>query len=159
MYASIIDTPVGKLHIHANKVAVTYVGFFDDARFPDTHNKQIKPLAGNKISQKAATQLIQYFAGQRKVFDLPLAPQGTDFQKQIWQQLVEVKYGETASYLDLACAIKNPKACRAVGAANGKNPISIVLPCHRIVGSNGKLTGYAGGLDRKSFLLSLEQSY
>lgn len=158
MFVSTVDTPVGKLNIHATNKAVTYVGFFDDTRFLDTHNKKMNKPLSNEISEKAAAQLTEYFQGQRKAFDLPLAPAGTDFQKQIWQQLLAVKYGETASYLDLAKAINNHKACRAVGAANAKNPISIILPCHRIVGNNGKLTGYAGGLERKSFLLSLEQT-
>ena len=87
---------------------------------------------------------------------MPLDPDGTDFQKNVWQALLDVPFGATASYLDIAIAVGNKKACRAVGAANGKNPIPIVIPCHRIIGTNGKLTGYAGGLTRKTYLLALE---
>lgn len=162
MFISTIDTPLGSLHIHASEHAITYIGFIDDHRRIASTNlteRDKKNAQSNVITELAAEQLIEYFAGERKTFDLPLGPQGTDFQKQTWQQLLQVAYGETASYLDIANAINKPKASRAVGAANGKNPISIVIPCHRIVGSNGTLTGYAGGLDRKSFLLSLEQSH
>jgi methylated-DNA-[protein]-cysteine S-methyltransferase len=158
MYISSIETKVGLLHINANDSAVTYIGFFDDTRYPEkTQAANATSTQANAISRLAAKQLNEYFKGQRRHFDLPLAPKGTDFQQSIWQKLLDVQYGQTASYLDIAMAIDKPKACRAVGAANGKNPISIVIPCHRIVGSNGTLTGYAGGLSRKSFLLSLEQ--
>lgn len=162
MFISTIETPLGELHICANEHGVTYIGFIDDHRrlvnIGDSDRAENKGKS-NAVSELAAQQLIDYFAGKRKKFDLPLAPKGTEFQQQVWRQLKQVKYGDTASYIDIATAINKPKASRAVGAANGKNPISIVIPCHRIVGSNGTLTGYAGGLDRKSFLLSLEQSH
>ena len=102
-------------------------------------------------------QLEQYFAGQRQQFNLPLDFQGTDFQQQVWRALLTIPYGETRSYKDIALQIGNEKAVRAVGAANGKNPISIIAPCHRVIGSGGALVGFAGGLDKKQILLSLEQ--
>ncbi|GFD78714.1 hypothetical protein KUL118_15760 [Tenacibaculum sp. KUL118] len=110
----------------------------------------------NAITDAACRQLQAYFDGNLREFDLPLSPKGTAFQNQVWHALKQVKYGETASYLDIAKAIGNPKAVRAVGMANGRNPIAIVVPCHRIIGSNKTLTGYAGGLSRKQYLLNLE---
>ncbi|MEH6442942.1 MAG: methylated-DNA--[protein]-cysteine S-methyltransferase [Oceanospirillaceae bacterium] len=109
----------------------------------------------NVIVQTKA-ELIEYFAGKRQTFDLPLLLVGTDFQKSVWQQLLRVEYGTTASYLSLATAMNNAKAIRAVGTANGANGISIIVPCHRIIGSDGKLVGYAGGLNSKEKLLHLE---
>ena len=101
-------------------------------------------------------QLAEYFAGQRKSFDLAIEPQGTPFQTTVWRALLDIPYGETCSYADIARRIGNPKAVRAVGSANGNNPIAIIVPCHRVIGSNGSLTGFGGGLDSKRFLLSLE---
>lgn len=102
-------------------------------------------------------QLEEYFSGNRTVFSIPLAPQGTVFQKQVWKELQKIPYGETRTYGQIAAAVGNPKASRAVGMANHNNPIMILIPCHRVIGSNGKLTGYAGGLDKKEFLLQLEK--
>jgi methylated-DNA-[protein]-cysteine S-methyltransferase len=101
-------------------------------------------------------QLAEYFAGRRRLFELPLAPAGTDFERRVWQELTAIPYGETRSYAEVAAAIGRPTACRAVGRANGRNPISIVIPCHRVIGSDGSLTGYGGGLPIKRFLLHLE---
>ena len=101
-------------------------------------------------------QLQEYFDGRRDVFELPLAPQGTPFQQRVWEALLSIPFGETCSYLDLARAIGQPSAMRAVGAANGRNPIPIVIPCHRVIGSNGALVGFGGGLDIKAALLALE---
>ena len=106
---------------------------------------------------KVKQQLEQYFAGQRQQFNLPLDFQGTDFQQRVWRALLTIPYGETRSYKDIALQIGNEKAVRAVGAANGRNPISIIAPCHRVIGSGGALVGFAGGLDKKQILLSLEQ--
>lgn len=111
---------------------------------------------GHPTLRKAVDQLKEYFAGKRKAFDLTLDFDGTDFQKKVWRALLAIPFGETRSYAEIAKAIKHPKAVRAVGAANGRNPISIVAPCHRVIGSNGKLTGFAGGLDAKATLLKLE---
>jgi methylated-DNA-[protein]-cysteine S-methyltransferase len=143
---SVGSTTHGWLSIFASDKAVKAIDFTDS--FCDINE--------NAVSKLAAKQLSEYIAGQRTEFDLPLQPDGTEFQQQVWQALLTIPFGETASYLDIALAIGNPKACRAVGAANGKNPIPIVIPCHRIIGSNGKLTGYAGGLPRKMYLLALE---
>ncbi|WP_295801854.1 methylated-DNA--[protein]-cysteine S-methyltransferase [uncultured Microbulbifer sp.] len=108
------------------------------------------------LTDAAAAQLQAYFAGERQVFDLPLDAAGTDFQRGVWQSLCAIPYGETRSYRELAEAIGNPKAVRAVARANGANPLSIVVPCHRVIGADGTLTGYAGGLEMKARLLALE---
>jgi methylated-DNA-[protein]-cysteine S-methyltransferase len=105
---------------------------------------------------KAERQLSEYFAGERSDFDVPLQVDGTEFQKKVWQALREIPFGQTKSYVDLARAIGSPEASRAVGAANGKNPLSIIVPCHRVVGADGALTGFAGGLEKKAALLALE---
>lgn len=143
-----LETPIGQLAISANDKGLTTIVFIDNA--PHT----VDP---NPHTNAAKVQLEEYFKGQRQSFELRLAAQGTTFQQRVWQTLLTVPYGKTASYLDIATDIGNLKACRAVGAANGKNPLSIVVPCHRVIGSNGTLTGYAGGIERKQWLLSLEQ--
>lgn len=109
------------------------------------------------LIRKAAKQLNEYLAGKRKAFDLPLEPEGTPFQKAVWKALTGIPYGSTRTYKDIAESIGNPKACRAVGMANNKNPIAILIPCHRVIGTDGKLVGYAGGLDIKKKLLELEK--
>ncbi|MGE4321700.1 MAG: methylated-DNA--[protein]-cysteine S-methyltransferase [Sphingobium sp.] len=113
--------------------------------------------AGHAVLDDAAGELHAYFAGRRRVFSVPLDVRGTDFQKQVWAALRAIPFGETRSYADIALAIGRPTACRAVGAANGRNPLSIIMPCHRVVGSNGALTGFAGGLAVKARLLAMEQ--
>lgn len=102
-------------------------------------------------------QLEEYWRGERQDFAVPLAPRGTTFQKDVWEALLAIPYGKTASYSEIAARVGNPKACRAVGLANGRNPISIIVPCHRVIGADGSLTGYGGGLDRKMVLLDLER--
>ncbi len=114
-----------------------------------------KPTA---LLKKVVKELDEYFSGKRKTFDIPISFNGTEFQKKVWNALLEIPYGETRSYKDIAEHIGNPKACRAVGMANHNNPISIIVPCHRVIGKNGSLTGYAGGLDMKNYLLQLEKS-
>jgi len=108
------------------------------------------------VLQRAAEQLREYFAGTRRDFDLPLRPRGTEFQQTVWRALLEIPYGVTRSYAELAAAIRRPTACRAVGGANGKNPLGIVVPCHRVIGHHGALTGYAGGHNNKRWLLTHE---
>jgi methylated-DNA-[protein]-cysteine S-methyltransferase len=103
--------------------------------------------------------LCEYLKGERKEFDLPLNPKGTDFQKRVWKALCEIPYGETRSYKQIAETIGNPRAVRAVGMANHRNPLLIVVPCHRVIGADGKLVGYAAGIDKKAFLLQLEAKY
>lgn len=112
----------------------------------------------NKIIRQTIKQLDEYFRGKRKKFELPLNPKGTEFQKKVWQQLMNIPYGKTSTYKDIATLIGNTNASRAVGNANNKNPIAIIIPCHRVIGSNNKLTGYAGGLDKKEKLLNLEKN-
>lgn len=124
------------------------------------HFGSIQPENAEKkqtsIIERTEEQLKEYFSGKRKVFDVPLNPQGTDFQKKVWKALTEIPYGETRSYKDIAIRIGNPKACRAVGMANNRNPISILIPCHRVIGAGGALVGYGGGLDIKVRLLEIE---
>lgn len=112
----------------------------------------------NDILRRATAQLEEYFTGKRDHFDLPVHPRGTDFQQRVWHALEDIPFGETRSYKEIAVAIGNPKSARAVGAANGKNPLPLVIPCHRVVGATGKLTGFAHGLEIKAYLLQLEQS-
>lgn len=111
------------------------------------------------VLENCASQLREYFAGERHSFDLPLAPAGTEFQHSVWKALRRIPYGERCSYRDIAESITRPKAVRAVGAANGRNPLPIVVPCHRVVGSDGSLTGFAGGLEAKKLLLELEERF
>jgi len=108
--------------------------------------------------RETARQLRQYFAGKRREFQIPLAPRGTPFQQQVWKALTRIPYGETRSYAQLARSIRRPRAVRAVGAANGRNPFAIIVPCHRLIGSDGSLTGFGGGLAAKRYLLDLERA-
>ncbi|MDL2236058.1 methylated-DNA--[protein]-cysteine S-methyltransferase [Christensenellaceae bacterium OttesenSCG-928-L17] len=146
------DSPVGKLGIAQSLDAITDV-FFGDHYNADTYIEQETTLIAT-----AASQLDEYFHGTRTSFELPLAPQGPAFSVAVWMALCDIPYGETRSYQDIARAVGNPSACRAVGNASRKNPIAILLPCHRVVGANGKLSGYAGGLERKAFLLAFEKA-
>lgn len=142
-----IDTPVGVMNLVCSDGAVTALSFGAGAETESC-----------TLLNEAKRQLEEYFAGKRKAFDLPLNPEGTEFQRRVWEQLRKIPFGETRSYGFIAEALGNPKACRAVGMANNKNPIAVIIPCHRVVGANGALTGYAGGLDKKEFLLNLEHN-
>ena len=146
------ESPIGSIEIHATDAAISKVEFAGE-QAGEGEEARAHPLL-----DEAHRQLNAYFAGELRCFDLPLDLDGTPFQRQVWQQLLSVDYGQTASYQDIAHAIDNPKAVRAVGAANGRNPVSIIVPCHRIIGSGGrpKLTGYGGGLWRKEWLLRHE---
>lgn len=115
-----------------------------------------QPEEATPLLLEACRQLREYFAGERKAFALPLAPAGTEFQKKVWAALRDIPWGETRSYGDIARAIGKPTACRAVGMANGRNPLPVFIPCHRVIGTNGSITGYSGGLEKKRFLLRLE---
>lgn len=148
----ILSTPLGELLVRGDHGGLTEVRFCDEESVP------VNGVKSNHILDRAVEQLVDYFAGRRTSFDLPLNPSGTKFQKQVWQQLLSIQYGDTASYGNIAKAIGNPTASRAVGAANGRNPIAIIVPCHRVIGANGTLTGYAGGLKRKQWLLEHENS-
>jgi methylated-DNA-[protein]-cysteine S-methyltransferase len=124
-----------------------------------THFSFGKPESSAGESAEVARQLEEFFEGKRQSFDLALNPAGTDFQKRVWEELVRIPFGETISYGELAIRVGNPSASRAVGHANSKNPIALIIPCHRVIGANGTLTGYAGGLNLKDKLLSWERSF
>ena len=151
-----MDSPVGALKLVAHDQALVAV-MWDNEDHKRVRLAELTENLQHPMLLKVKQQLEQYFAGQRQQFNLPLDFQGTDFQQQVWRALLTIPYGETRSYKDIALQIGNEKAVRAVGAANGKNPISIIAPCHRVIGSGGALVGFAGGLDKKQILLSLEQ--
>jgi methylated-DNA-[protein]-cysteine S-methyltransferase len=144
-----VDSKFGTLEVCADQVGVTSISFVKDK------SKAIKQCL---FTQQTVEQLDEYFAGKRTQFDLCLNPKGTDFQHQVWQELSTIQYGQTCSYADVAKNINNVKAVRAVGTANARNPLTIVVPCHRVIGSDGKLTGYAWGTSIKAGLLEHEQS-
>jgi len=149
-----IESPVGPLLLVADEAGLRQILFVNGRH-------QARPDPSWKLDaaqlNKTISQLRSYFAGEREAFDLTLAPEGTAFQQEVWRRLCEIQYGETISYGELARRMGNPQASRAVGLANGSNPIPIVIPCHRVIGSNGKLTGYGGGLPIKEKLLALER--
>ncbi len=143
-----VETPIGTLWLSATRDGLAEVAFAERAA----------PGAPRGLLAEAAGQLRAYFAGELERFDLPLAPHGTPFQRGVWDAVSAIPYGSTASYSEIAAAVGRPRACRAVGAANGRNPLAIVVPCHRVVGAAGALTGYGGGLERKRALLDLERA-
>lgn len=150
-------SPVGLLTLIASESGLAAVLWQND-RPARVRVRAEREDASHPVLVDARRQLDEYFAGRRTRFDLPLDPVGTPFQQRVWKALNTIPFGETRSYSDIARQIGHPTAVRAVGAANGRNPVSIVTPCHRVVGSTGSLTGFAGGLDTKAFLLSLEGS-
>ena len=150
-----IDSPVGQLGLVATATALVAV------LWPEERDGRVRfsiepTTGGNAVLDQTAEQLGEYFDGARRTFELPLELRGTEFQQQVWHALAEIPFGETSTYGKQAAAIGRPRAIRAVGSANGRNPLSIVLPCHRIVGADGTLTGFAGGLDTKRWLLDHE---
>ena len=159
LHYSYCPSPIGLIELGATAHALVTLYFVEEARHAtapvDAQNSE-SSAASATILAMAEQQLREYFAHTRQHFDLPLHFQGTDFQQRVWRQLLTVPYSKTASYQTIANALDNPKAVRAVGAANGQNPISIIAPCHRIIGSNGRLIGYGGGLWRKEWLLKHE---
>lgn len=147
-----LPSPIGILRLEADQNGICRLAFCHTA--VENMGSSVSPLL-----TEAKKQLDEYFAGKRKIFSLPLSFQGTAFQIQVWEALQKIPYGETWYYGQLAEAVGNPRACRAVGMANNRNPLPILIPCHRVIGKNGSLTGYGGGLDIKEKLLSLEQRY
>lgn len=145
-YVDFIDTPLGLMEVCATNSGLTSILFCEYAQ---SSNK-------NALTERARVQLDAYFAGSRQHFDLPLSANGTAFQARVWQALQDIPFGETRSYGEIAAQVGNPKGSRAVGLANGKNPLTIVVPCHRVIGASGALTGYASGVDRKAWLLHHE---
>jgi methylated-DNA-[protein]-cysteine S-methyltransferase len=151
-----IDSPVGKLKLVASDQGLVAVLWQNDKPTRVRLN-ELTEDARHPLLLETERQLGEYFAGKRKTFSVPLDMRGTSFQKNVWHALLAIPFGETRSYGQLAKQLGNPQAMRAVGAANGRNPISIIVPCHRVIGSSGKLTGFAGGLETKAHLLSLEE--
>lgn len=151
MIGAIYDSPVGKLTLISNGKALTHLEF-ENPRYPAPKH----PKGDDKIIARTRRELDAYFAGKLRAFTVALAPQGTEFQQRVWKALLQIPYGATRSYGEQAAAIGAPNASRAVGLANGRNPIAIIIPCHRVIGANGSLTGYGGGMARKQHLLDLE---
>lgn len=151
IFISYVESPIGILEIKANE------GYILSVEFKDVKNNETS-FPENDISKNGKQQLNEYFVSKRNEFDLPLLLSGTDFQNKVWTELQVIPFGRTISYLQLAKNLGDPKCIRAAGTANGKNPFAIVIPCHRVIGSNGSLVGYAGGLWRKQWLLEHENS-
>ena len=161
-----LESPVGPLFAAVDGDGALVRLTFLDAADPDAAEAAerrrlaaaagVEPQPSPERCRAAAEQLAEYFAGRRRAFDLPLAPRGTAFQRAVWEELVRVPYGRTVSYGELAARLGRPGASRAVGGANNKNPLPIVVPCHRVIGADGSLTGYGGGIDKKRTLLALE---
>ena len=151
VFNTCIDSPIGLIQITSNENEVLAVEFVSEC-IPDS---EIIP----KVLCVCKNELEHYFSGQLKSFSVKLFPEGTDFQKDVWNELIKIPYGETTTYINIAKQLKNEKAVRAVGSANGKNNLAIIIPCHRVIGENGKLTGYAGGLNRKQWLLEHERNF
>lgn len=145
-------SPIGNLTITSNGFSITSILFPDKESIKITENS-------DRIILKCITQFSEYFEGKRVVFDLPLLPQGTEFQNRVWSEVLSIPFGETSTYGLISKQLGDSNLSRAVGMANGANPIPIIIPCHRVIGNNGRLTGYAGGLDRKKWLLNHEQTH
>ena len=152
-----MPSPVGTLTLVASDAGLVAILWEDDDP-SRVRLGTVKPVASHPILDAVQAQLTDYFAGKRTTFDAPLDPRGTEFQKSVWRALCAIPFGETRSYAEIARAVGRPTATRAVGAANGRNPISIIAPCHRVIGSNGALTGFAGGLAAKDYLLGHERA-
>ena len=155
MYYDIIESPISPILLAGNEEGLKHLVFLkskDNIKIPDDW------IENKEFFMETSRQLEAYFSGKLNSFDMKLAPEGTEFQKSVWDALKEIPYGETRTYKDIAISIGKPKAYRAVGLANNRNPIAIIVPCHRVIGADGKLTGYAGGLDIKEFLLKLEEN-
>ncbi len=149
MPSLILDSPVGLIEIKGSEEFISSALFIDKAPLPSAEKIPLLLL-------DAKRQLLEYFSGSRKEFDLPLQQDGTEFQQKVWAELCKIPFGETISYHDLAKRLGDAKTIRAAGTANGKNKIGVIVPCHRVIGSDGSLTGYAGGIDRKDWLLRHE---
>ena len=153
MRPNVFDSPVGELTIYANEKGLVAIDWPTQSRDVQPESKS---SAAHSLVEQARSELDAYFAGRLTRFSTPVDPEGTDFQQQVWQALCAIPYGETSTYGQLAIDLGQPNGSRAVGAATGRNPIPIIIPCHRLLGSNGKLTGFAGGLPAKQQLLALE---
>ena len=155
---AVIDSPIGPLTIAATARGVSGIYMENHAHppAPEVLGERLADAGEDPFIARAAEELGGYFDGKRTTFDIPLDPSGTEFQKRVWALLAAIPFGHTRTYGELAAELGDPKLTRAVGTANGRNPVSIIVPCHRVIGADGSLTGYAGGLERKLFLLRLE---
>jgi len=151
IYKTLYNSPVGLIEISGTENSVTSLYFIDEEFDPK--------VTSNEYLDKCVEQLDEYFNGKRKIFELNILPEGTDFQKKVWDELLKIPFGETRSYMEVTKNLGDIKAIRAVANANGQNKISIIIPCHRVIGSDGSLTGYGGGLWRKKWLLEHEQNF
>ena len=151
-YYDYLETPIGMLTLEAGETVLLGISFGRIEVEGAEKNK-------NELLEKTKKQLNEYFAGKRKAFTIDMEPRGTEFQKKVWKKLEQIPYGETKSYGEIAKAVGNPKACRAVGMANHNNPIPILIPCHRVIAADHKPGGYGGGIDKKEILLKLEAEY
>lgn len=156
-YFKVMPSPVGNLKLVCSDEALVAV-LWENEKVGRVKLPKMESDPNHSILIEAETQLEEYFAGDRKEFSIPLNPIGTEFQKKVWNELQQIDYGATLSYMELATRIGSPQSARAIGAANGKNPISIIVPCHRVIGANGELTGFAGGIHYKERLLNLEKN-
>lgn len=153
-----LDSPLGRSMLISNGSALSGL-YLEGQKYEPTPTSDWTLASMSQLFSSAAAQLAEYFAGSRTCFQLPLAPEGTQFQQEVWRRLREIPYGARVSYADIALAVGRPHGARAVGAAVGRNPLSIIIPCHRVVGKDGALTGYAGGIERKQALLTLEERF
>jgi methylated-DNA-[protein]-cysteine S-methyltransferase len=157
IFAMLYNSPVGYISIKISEGFINEIIFVDDE---DANNSPDNLSASDKkILKKCTTQLDEYFSGERKIFEFPIKQDGTEFQQKVWSELMNIPYGKTISYLQLAQRLHNVKAIRAAASANGRNMLSIIVPCHRVIGADGSLTGYGGGLHRKKWLLDHENKY
>lgn len=154
-YFTYMDSPIDPILLTSNGAALTGCYMVEHRHGPEVEADWVEKEDAEPFGL-AKQQLTEYFSGKRRIFDLPLEAEGTEFQKRVWAELLRIPYGATWTYGELAVRIGQPNASRAVGLANGKNPLSIIVPCHRVIGANGKLVGYGGGLPRKQALLSHE---
>jgi methylated-DNA-[protein]-cysteine S-methyltransferase len=157
-FSGVVTAPFGDVTVVASHLGVRYVMFYDDAHPKPLSNIDIHVDPRHPVVKSTLDQLREYFNGARTAFDVPLDLHGTEFQVATWKSLAEIPYGKTMSYGEQAASIGRPKAVRAVGGANGRNPVAIVLPCHRVIGANGSLTGFGGGITVKQWLLQHERS-
>lgn len=159
VYYKRIETLLGSMRIEANREGICGIYFCQETENESGKDRKIWEEKDTPVLTEAQRQLNEYMEGRRKKFELPISVEGTEFQKKVWRELCRIPYGETRTYGQIAALVGNPKAGRAVGMANHNNPVSIVVPCHRVIGANKKLVGYGGGLDKKKALLELEAKY
>lgn len=158
-YQSTFESPIGPITLIQTEESITRLWIHQKNPDQDIFLSNESPVVITPLLFQTKTQILEYFEGKRREFTIPFSPKGTPFQERCWKALLEIPYAKTCSYKDLATTIGNPKACRAVGNANHNNPIPIIIPCHRVIGANGSLVGYGGGLPIKKYLLELEANY